>query len=258
VRERLTGPVTALVLAIVIFALGIGLPAAGWVTHQDGAVISVPGVAVFCGWLTWVLWSWRHPKVQIAGPGSVNPTAALRGDPGSPTKEELLALSGEISDFLSLTSGVQPVDMGWPKPGGTEAEKSAAFRAGNEQLNRHFGTVMDQYNTRFLSRTLAMFDRLVSSGLIAVTERPGFEHPTNQIGINQVAAKLGSIGESLAVARPPETGYRQTGGTSNLKNVQIEGYSEGVDLQGGSQSVDGLVIRRQDGNEQRGVEGEEG
>lgn len=112
-------------------------------------------------------------------------------------KEHSQAVYEFLGDRQRDDPGHVPHWHGLPHDAG-EKEKHEAFQEHGEKLMRYSTETMTRYNQRFAARSLALFDRAAEFGWVGEKERFRFEHPTNPLGIEEIARTLGVIGESAA------------------------------------------------------------
>jgi hypothetical protein len=77
----------------------------------------------------------------------------------------------------------------------SEDQKTQAFNRHTQALLGHSTETQNQYNVQFMGPALALFDELEKRGWLDQQQRFRFEHPTNQLGIEEVARTLQRIGE---------------------------------------------------------------
>ncbi len=84
-------PGPALLLAVGLFVLGMGLPFLGWVPHKDGALLWRAGSFVLVVWLVLVVWPRRRSTSQRAR----ETPPASSGEWGSCAAEEVGGTDGK-------------------------------------------------------------------------------------------------------------------------------------------------------------------
>lgn len=65
-----------------------------------------------------------------------------------------------------------------------------------ERMERHSAKLLADYTKRYSARALGVYDDAVRLGLIDGADRWTLEHPTNPLGVEEVARVLGRIGHS--------------------------------------------------------------
>jgi hypothetical protein len=174
-RRFLADPVFAIVLVLVLLGLGaLGLLAGRAVAYVAFALSAL----VLAAWaLDWFL----HQR-----------DARLR--------ERCRRLSDEIMQFLSDRRRDDPGSIPhWfgLSATATEEEKTRAFNDSTAKSMRYSTETISRYNERYLARSLALFDDLAERNLAPTANRMYFEHPTNPLGIEEVARTLGAIGHRM-------------------------------------------------------------
>jgi hypothetical protein len=93
-------------------------------------------------------------------------------------------ISRHISEFVSDRRRDDPVMSG---------------RVGVQSIVRHHTETVARYNERLASQALAIFDDAARMGLVLPTKRDLVEHPTNFLGIEEVAQILGAVGHGTSL-----------------------------------------------------------
>jgi hypothetical protein len=133
------------------------------------SVIAVVALyCVFAPLLRW--WPWRHlTDAQLK---------EQRRLTDAELKEQMRKLSTEIYEFLA-----------------ERGEDAPEIGSNPERGLRHAGTTVSRYEIRFGGPALGLLQQAVSRGwAISDVQRHIFEHPTNPLGVKEVARTLGELG----------------------------------------------------------------
>lgn len=127
---------------------------------------------------------------------------AIRRDEAGLTRKAW-ELSRELLDFVADRAqddpGRVPHWFGLPQDA-SEAERHRAFEMSTQALIAYSTETMSRYMVRFQARALKLFDDLKECNLVDSSQRHWFEHPTNPLGIQEVAKLLGVVGEGGTAA----------------------------------------------------------
>ena len=112
-------------------------------------------------------------------------------------KAAMRELSAQIYEMLADRGEDDPSRIPWwhgyPE-GASEEEKNRIFQRSTDRTIRYTLTTMDRYRGRFEGQALALFDEAGLRGWANEGKRHYFEHPTNPLGVEEVARTLGAMG----------------------------------------------------------------
>jgi hypothetical protein len=137
----------------------------------------------------WAAWRNRR-RAKLAHPaGPPKPDLATRAE----------ALSRELYDFVAERKRDDPMMKSFLRSAtgrsvlsDEERQREWAERTGD--MHAFSTETMNRYRQRFAVRVLAVYDDAVAAGNEKPEDRLSFEHPTNELGIERVAQRIGVIG----------------------------------------------------------------
>jgi hypothetical protein len=111
------------------------------------------------------------------------------------------ALSRELYDFLAERRRDDPtLKLHLRSSSVSEEERHQRWIESTVSTMEFYTETMNRYGQRFEARALAIFDAAAKAGLADPRKRVEFEHPTNPLGIQRIAQRLGTIGHAAEAA----------------------------------------------------------
>jgi hypothetical protein len=116
-------------------------------------------------------------------------------------RKRALQASEQIYAFLAESRQTDPTSEPWFWTPGwetfSEEEKNQAFHEHSAKLIRHARETMDRYNASFAAEALVLHAEFERRGVTDGSARFHFEHPTDPLGVEEVARELGVWGRQL-------------------------------------------------------------
>jgi hypothetical protein len=159
-----------------------------------------PNIAVDASERVGVIGNRAGPSTVIPGsqPSVTHSESQPKLVPNAELSNRCRELASDIFEFIGDRKQSDPSNVPhWiGQADASEEEKRDAFWQHNGRGMEFTNETMSRYNRRFMGRSLGLLDRAVALGWIT---DPGarfrFEHPTNPLGIEEVARTLATLGE---------------------------------------------------------------